>query len=183
LSGGTGMRVPPIVTERLELVSMGPEFLEALLAGRRAEAQATLGVKLPDGWGGDEGDRRRLRLRLQQMREDPTVHPWLLRAIVARGEGAFVGHINFHGRPEDGRAELGYTIIPEFRRRGYATEAAQGMMDWARQEHGVARFVVSISPDNAASLAMAEKLGFRQVGTQMDEEDGLELVFELLREE
>ncbi len=35
---------------------------------------------------------------------------------------------------------------------------------------------------NAPSLAMAAKLGFRQIGEQMDPEDGLELVFELLRE-
>jgi hypothetical protein len=29
---------------------------------------------------------------------------------------------------------------------------------------------------------MAAKMGFRQAGEQMDEEDGLELVFELARE-
>jgi RimJ/RimL family protein N-acetyltransferase len=37
----------------------------------------------------------------------------------------------------------------------------------------------SISPRNEPSLALARKLGFEQVGEQFDEEDGLELVFEL----
>jgi len=71
--------------------------------------------------------------------------------------------------------------MPNHRRQGYATEAARAMMDWAAREHGVERFFVSIAPDNASSLAMAAKLGFRQVGEQIDEQDGLEYVFELAR--
>src|SRR3972149_5968385 len=71
---------------------------------------------------------------------------------------------------------------PPCRRRGYALEAAQGLMDWAAREHGVRLFRLSIAPDNAPSLAMAAKMGFRQVGEQMDDEDGLELVFDLAHE-
>lgn len=93
-----------------------------------------------------------------------------------------VGHIGFHGSPKTvGRAEMGYTVMPNHRRQGYATEAARALMAWAAREHGVARFFVSIAPDNASSLAMAAKLGFRQVGEQIDEEDGLEYVFEIAR--
>ena len=93
-----------------------------------------------------------------------------------------VGHIGFHGDPKAvGRAELGYSVVPQYRRSGYATEAAQAMMDWAAAAHGVKQFFVSISPDNAASLAMAATLGFKQIGQQVDDEDGLEYVFELAR--
>ena len=81
---------------------------------------------------------------------------------------------------DNGAAELGYTVYPKFRRRGYATEATQGLMDWALRQQRVERFLVSISPDNDPSLAMAVKLGFRQIGEQMDEKDGLELVHELV---
>jgi [ribosomal protein S5]-alanine N-acetyltransferase len=38
--------------------------------------------------------------------------------------------------------------------------------------------VASVSPRNPASLALVRSLGFRQVGKQIDEVDGLELVFE-----
>ena len=41
------MDVPAIHTARLELVSMTPEFMEAVLAGRLAEAQELLGAELP----------------------------------------------------------------------------------------------------------------------------------------
>ena len=52
-----------------------------------------------------------------------------------------LGHIGFHGPPDErGMAEMGYTVLPPFRRRGYALEAARGMMDWALREHGVRLF-------------------------------------------
>jgi RimJ/RimL family protein N-acetyltransferase len=72
-------------------------------------------------------------------------------------------------------------VLPPYRRRGYALEAARGLMDWAGREHGVRLFRLSIAPDNAPSLAMTAQMGFHRTGEQMDEEDGLELVFELAR--
>ena len=60
----------------------------------------------------------------------------------------------------------------------YATEAAAALMGWAEGQ-GVRRFVVSVAPGNEPSLAIVRKLGFVQTGEQWDEEDGLELVFEL----
>jgi L-amino acid N-acyltransferase YncA len=53
-------------------------------------------------------------------------------------------------------------------------------MGWAEGQ-GIHDFVASVSPDNAPSLAIVHKLGFVQTGDQWDEEDGLELVFELSR--
>ena len=174
------MAVSPVPTKRLKLESMSPQFIAALLSGRRAQAEAIARLALPEDWPGD--DERFLRLRLRQIQEDPSIQPWLMRAIVLRGpDRTFVGHIGFHGRPDDtGAAELGYTVFPEFRRRGYATEATRGLIDWALRKHRVGRFLVSISPENDPSLAMAVILGFRQIGEQMDEEDGLELVHELV---
>ena len=51
--------------------------------------------------------------------------------------------------------------------------------DGLRAAHGATAFLLSISPDNAASLAIAAKLGFTRIGEQMDEVDGLEWVFRL----
>ena len=70
--------------------------------------------------------------------------------------------------------ELGYFVMPDRRRQGFAEEAAFGMMDWAARAHGVRRFVVSINPQNAPSVAMARKLGFAKIGSHIDELDGYE---------
>ena len=76
-----------------------------------------------------------------------------------------------------GSVEFGYTIFPDYRGKGYASEAAGALMDWATREHGVTRFVVSISPTNEPSLRIAQKFDFRKVGTVTDPEEGVEDVF------
>jgi RimJ/RimL family protein N-acetyltransferase len=174
--------VPTIHADRLDLVPLSLAFLDAVLSGRRADAETIAALKLPEGWP-DERDRRLLRLRRDQIGQAPGYQQWLIRAIVLAGDGrTMVGHIGFHGPPQIvGRAELGYSVVADQRRRGYAIEAARTLMDWAAREHDIRRFFVSIAPDNAASLAMAAKLGFARVGEQIDEEDGLEYVFELVR--
>jgi RimJ/RimL family protein N-acetyltransferase len=49
----------------------------------------------------------------------------------------------------------------------------------AATEAGVRTVRVTISPDNAASLATISGFGFVEVGQQWDDEDGLELIFEV----
>jgi RimJ/RimL family protein N-acetyltransferase len=53
------------------------------------------------------------------------------------------------------------------------------MMDWAARMYGIGRFVVSIGPGNAPSVAMARKLGFARIGGHMDETDGYEDILSL----
>jgi len=156
---------------------MTPAFIQAVLDGRKAEAEGLLGVVIPDGWPDD--DDRYLHMWLRDMIDAPQFAKWRARVLVpVEGEARMIGHAGFHGPPnEDGMAEMGYTIFPEFRGRGLATEAAQRLMDFAK-ENGATLIRASVSPDNAPSLAMTRKLGLVQIGEQMDEIDGLELVFE-----
>jgi RimJ/RimL family protein N-acetyltransferase len=131
-----------------------------------------------DAWF-DEGGLA--RQRLADLGDDPGYAPWSLRAVGLRATDQMVGHIGFHTRPgpsylariAPGGVELGYTIYPPFRRRGYAREALVGMMAWARGQ-GATRFVVSVAPANAASRALVDGLGFVRVGGHMDEADGYE---------
>jgi RimJ/RimL family protein N-acetyltransferase len=178
------MDVPTISTPRLHLVSMTPEFMEAVLAGRLAEAQEELGATLPADPLGFRAERF-LEYRLAQLQRDPTVQRWLARAIVLRtDEPAMVGMIGFHGEPGVNEAkaadavEIGYSIVPGRRGHGYATEAVEGLIGWARTE-GIRHFVASVAPDNVPSLAIIRKLGFVRTGQHIDPEDGLEHVFEL----
>jgi len=172
--------VSSIVTDRLELVWMSPAFLQASLEGRMEDAAALVGVILPENWL-EEHSRYWTEMRIKQMANTPDVAPWLLRAMVRREDRRMVGYINFHGAPNDkGQAELGYTVFESERRRGYATEAALAMMGWAQQEHDVRRFLLSISPTNQPSLGLAAKLRFQLIGSQIDEIDGEEHVFELV---
>ncbi len=106
--------------------------------------------------------------------------------MVLREEGLVVGAIGFHAAPgheslaelAPGALEFGYEITAAYRRRGFAMEAIRALMQWAHEAHGVLRFVVSISPDNEPSLALAVKPGDRKIGWHMDDEGGPEDIFE-----
>jgi ribosomal-protein-alanine N-acetyltransferase len=177
--------VEPIVSERLELVSFSPEFIDALLADRRSDAEAAGGFVLPDGWP-DAHDRGFLALRLRQMQERPELQPWFVYGVVLPdGDRPLIGHAGFHGPPgvnavkAADAVEVGYSIFEPYRRRGYATEVVRALIDWATRTHGVERFIASVSPDNVPSLALIRRAGFREIGAHWDEEDGEELEFEL----
>jgi RimJ/RimL family protein N-acetyltransferase len=168
--------IPPIRTERLELVAFAPEAVRALIAGRREEAETTLGLSLPAEFPNAGDLDGFLPIQLKRMEAEPGRREWMARLMVGKHEGA-VGHCGFHGPPDRiGRAEIGYTVFTRFRGRGYAKEAAQGLVDWAFQK-GEREVYATVSPNNAPSLAVVRRLGFIQVGTQEDEVDGLELVF------
>jgi len=115
--------------------------------------------------------------------QDPARLPWSVRAIVLRAERRMVGYVNFHGAPGvndtdvAGALELGWTVFAADRRRGYATETASALMDWAVSLFGIHHFISSTTPDNEASLRVHEKLGFRRTGAVVDGE----VIFELRR--
>jgi RimJ/RimL family protein N-acetyltransferase len=173
-----------IQTERLDLISFTPAFLRASLRRDRAEAERLLGVPLPADWPGD--CERMLSLRLAQLEADAALQPWLVRAMVLRGERVMVGHIGFHTAPNPdyllpyspGAVEFGFSVDEPYRRRGYAREASLALMRWAHDSHGVAKFIMSISPENVASQSLAAGLGFVRIGSHIDEVDGLEEILE-----
>ena len=161
---------------------MGPGLLEALLARNRALAEKIGGFTIPEDFGINV---RTLRMRLRQLHARPEAQPWLLRAIVIKQSQTMCGRIGFHSEPgpeelrnvaADG-VELGYEIGETFRRQGIGKEAALALMKWAYTEHGQRCFVLSIDPGNIPSLKLARSMGFRETGSHIDEEDGLELYF------
>jgi RimJ/RimL family protein N-acetyltransferase len=175
---------PPIASERLDLVSLGREFLHASLAGDLAAAERLLDAQIPAEW---LDHRSLMALRLAQMEKDPSWQPWLLRAMRLRQDNIMVGYLGFHGPPglehlqeiAPGAVECGYQVFVPFRRQGYAREAYKRLMRWAHEERQVTRFILSIRPDNLPSVGMAQQLGFQRIGAHIDEIDGLEDIYEL----
>ena len=159
---------------------MSVPFMEALARKDMKAASEEIGATVP-AWIAEELENF-LKYRLGQLRLDPSIRAWLGRAMVlTEGDGTrrVVGSVGFHGPPDaQGRLEVGYSVDPPFRRRGYASESVKALFDWAHREHGITRFIASISPDNVPSLRLTAAYGFQRVGEQIDEIDGLEYVFE-----
>jgi len=172
-----------IHSPRLELITMSPDFLDACIRNDLEFASSTIGLALTPEW---LDMKWLMELRLKQMRENPALELWVLRAIGLLETKTMIGHIGFHTLPgadylkpyaPPDSVEFGYSIFPSYRRMGYASEAARALMDWATREHRVAHFIVSISPTNEPSLGVAQKLGFRKVGTSTDDQGTVEDIF------
>lgn len=73
------------------------------------------------------------------------------------------------GRGTVEEPELAYELLPEAHGRGYATEAARAVLD-AAHATGRRRVWASVRPWNAASIRVAEKLGFRRDHVTADDD-------------
>ncbi len=57
--------------------------------------------------------------------------------------------------------DIGYALLPQFAGHGYAFEAAEATRRHAREVLQLRRLVAIVSPHNAASIKLLEKLGLR----------------------
>ena len=118
--------------------------------------------------------------RVADVREHPENIKWYYRMIVDRERNVAVGSVSFHGAPDErGMVEIGIGIADAERGQGYASEALIGMWNWAAHQPGVKLLRYTVSPTNRASMAIIKKFEFPQIGEQIDEEDGLELIYEI----
>jgi RimJ/RimL family protein N-acetyltransferase len=88
---------------------------------------------------------------------------WL---VEERGSGTFVGEVGLHDLQRDtepsfaGTPEAGWALMPSAHGKGYAVEAVAAMLGWA-DDQGIGRTVCIIAPENAPSIRVAGKLGYR----------------------
>jgi [ribosomal protein S5]-alanine N-acetyltransferase len=158
-----------VVLVRLDVATMA-----ALLDGDLARASSLAGAPLSpylldQAW--------LWRIRHDQVLADPAAADWVARAALV--DGQVVGHVGFHGPPDEaGMVEVAYSVDPLLRRRGHARRLLAAALAWAAEDPAVRTVRASISPDNVASLATIAPFGFTHVGDQWDDEDGLELLYE-----
>lgn len=84
-------------------------------------------------------------------------------ACVCRETGQLIGFSGIKFLEELSETELGYRFLPQFWRKGLATEAGQAVIEFA-QGLGLKRLVAVIHPQNQGSQQVATKLGFRLEG-------------------
>jgi RimJ/RimL family protein N-acetyltransferase len=153
-----------IETPRLRLIPATAALVEAEIANLEGFARS-LDARVPDNWppalmfGA-------LPFFRQQLTRHPELVGWLSWYWVRQGEEELlVGCGGFKGAPRpEGTVEVGYSVLPQFQRRGYATEAVGGLLQWAFQTPKVACTRAETFPTNVASIRVLEKLGFRPAG-------------------
>ncbi|MGI6877861.1 GNAT family N-acetyltransferase [Microbacterium sp. gxy059] len=91
---------------------------------------------------------------------DDSEYVWALRA-----GGQLVGMVGLH-RIQGGAAELGYWTAPDGRGRGYITEAARAVIEFAFGPMRLERLEWHAVVGNVGSARVAQKLGFRLEGVR-----------------
>jgi len=186
-SGRLG-RVSDLHSDRGSAAAAGPDVrivhlngtaFRVLARGDLAAAQTVCPVPLSAYLVGPEC-RGLWQMRSEQCDQDPASAAWVTGIVWDERQSVAVGAAGFHGPPDSGgMVEIGYRIDPAHRRRGYARAALESLLGRAAKEPDVHRVRVSIRPDNLPSSRLALQYGFRQIGEQWDDEDGLEFVYEL----
>src|SRR5215510_1763913 len=153
-------RPADIDTARLRLVVLLPDEIRALIAGDTERASRLAAVGFPPGWPEGDDAREGLPWHLRHLEAHEQHRAWRIRVVVERATGTVVGSINLKGPPDDtGDVEIGWGISESHRRRGYALEAALGVIDWVVRQPGATSLSATIDDDNVASQELAAKLG------------------------
>lgn len=144
-----------IETQRLLITDFTPDMAEAVHLGsldedtRRflpdevfptVEIAAEVIADLISCYGGTEG---------------PFVHPFLLH------DGTYAGYVQLV--PIEGGWEVGYHTVAAHTRRGYATEALTAFLPVMMHRFGLRQVAGVCDAENAASIRVLEKCGFRRV--------------------
>jgi len=148
-------------TARLELRLGNAESFGVATDDRESLARV-LGAAVPDAWPAEHYDDGVREWCLKGLAADPST-PWLLRYVILRETNTVIGTCGGF-RPDPATVVIGYSILPEYRRRGYASEAAQGLIDFAFAQDGVERVVADTYPELAPSIGVMEKCGLTFIG-------------------
>ncbi len=95
-----------------------------------------------------------------------------LYVVEALADGAPLGLCGLIRRDGLPAPDLGFAFLPEFRGRGVAGEAAGLVLQHAREVLALPRVLAITLPENASSVRLLERLGFRRVDSVRLASDG-----------
>ena len=168
-----------IETAQLRLIPLARAALQAWVDRDGARLSQETGAVFPDPpeppplFGADLAGFR------DRMAETPDELGWWVWLAIRREDALAVGVCGLGGRPDrEGTVVMGYAVYPHLEGRGYATEAALGVMEWALARPGVRCVRATVPLWNAGSVAVARKLEMGVTGTETHPGAGEVAVYE-----
>jgi len=167
-----------IETPRLILQPVTVAHLSALIAGH-TEFEKIFDLKVMDGY---LEFPEALKFMLDAMGHDEVAHQWGSYLFIHPGNQALIGMGGFKGIPKaEGMVELGYGVANAYRGQGYATEATQGLINFAWQHNAVQKVWAHTLAEENASVHVLKKCGFTMIVEVDDPEDGKLWRWQILR--
>ena len=170
-------------TDRLELVPLSGDAIDALLEGNQSRLRSLTDADFPQPVGPPPYMAESLPVVRSRLRASPAEARWWNWLVIRQDNREAVGSVAFGGKPDAAGAVLvGYAMYPTREGNGYATEAVRAMVDWAFAQPGV-QAVRALAPVwNTPAVHVAEKVGMRPVGSYEDDEVGEVLIYETIRQ-
>jgi len=147
-------------TDRLILRTVRPEDAKELF---RVAYDGQIMEYIPDLFGREPAlsDIEKYIAKFLEYEKAGDMDSWRVYIIEKKDSGEIVGTISF-GRSELlFEPEMGWQVMGEYTKKGYASEAAQAFADWYCSKTGAEYMIAIMDTDNPASFRTAEKAGFR----------------------
>jgi [ribosomal protein S5]-alanine N-acetyltransferase len=165
-------------TARLTLFATELKHFELVMQSKKLLGEY-LGMNVPPSFPESEDA---LPWFYDLVRLDETLVGWLSFWALHRADNALIASIGFKGKPDaDGKIEIGYSVIPEYRRQGFASEMVEALLEYGFTNSAVTAILAQTRVDNFPSMKVLERFGMKQTGTNHDEDEGEMFVWKLER--
>ncbi len=161
----TKMLLRVVESNRMVLVAANSDLVRADLAGVMPLSDM-LEAQVPENWPPELYDREAMEYALRML-EDTTAPGWSFWYLLKRSGQTpqLIGICGFKGRPDAaGSAEIGYSIISQFRNQGYASEAVDRLVRWAFSHQIVQEVSAETLPHLQSSIRVMKRNGFEFTG-------------------
>lgn len=155
-----------IQSARLQLVPATSRALQAAIDGPSALAHH-LNARVPPTWPPEFLDEPALLWVKARLEAAPDEAAWWMYFVILpdpRDMPTLIGTGGFKGPPADGTVEIGYGIVSDQRRRGYASEAANALVAHAFADERVRRVIAETLPELVGSQGVLRVCGFSAAG-------------------
>ena len=168
------MNAAPIETRNLKLVPHTPSHLLDLIQGADVYARS-FGSAPAEGLRDFFVSKDVSSEWLERLKTSTTADVWTHGfGMVHKASSTVIGSGGYKGPPDaEGVVEIAYGVVPQHQGKGYATEAAEALVEFAFLNSQVKRVRAHTLPQPNASTKVLTKCGFQQIVEIMDPEDGL----------
>lgn len=150
----------------LRMVAITPEMLAAETAQNMGRLGELLHAKMTTEWPPVEWEPHVYAFIARQYEEHPETMGWHRYVLLCDGLGmtkTLVGAVGAFPKG-DGDVEIGYSTLPQFQRRGYATATAKTLVEWLLTREGVTSVSACTFPRLEESIKVMERCGMTYVG-------------------
>jgi ribosomal-protein-alanine N-acetyltransferase len=159
------LQINQLTTERLILIPFTSPFCKNIINNDYRDL-IVMGLKRGISWPDDDvlETLPRIIVNLSKVEAPTGFESWM---IIKKGTLEIIGDLGFKGvNAENGTIDIGYGIIKEERRKGYAEEAVKELVKWAFSNEKVKEITANCLTENRCSINLLTKSNFIQLKTE-----------------